>query len=188
VSIFIILFIITVCIAKYLINSEYKKCRSHYKFVQGDIRWTPKDTLVTSLLSLSAGILSSLLGIGGGMILSPVMLELNVIAPVTAATASYMILFTSLSACVQFAVLNRILWDYGGIFTVVGFISAIVGQTVLNWLVAKYNKKSFIVFCIVIIIGLSAILLTVTGSMRVVAQLTNDAYMGFNSYCDPPPS
>jgi len=182
-SIFPVLFALTYLVARYLIDLENKKCRLHYKFMQGDIRYTPTNTIIVSLVSLGSGVLASLLGIGGGMVLSPVMLELEVLPAVTAATASYMILFTSISACVQFAVLQRILWDYGGTLTVIGFFAATIGQTVLTWLVKKYNKKSYIVFCVVLIIGLSTILLSITGSQRATDQLRFDAYMGFNPYC-----
>lgn len=65
-------------------------------------------------------------------------------------------------------------------FAVVGFIASLVGQTALNWLVLKYpiftdwicgciliirfNKKSYIVWCVVSIIAASALLLSVTGT------------------------
>jgi len=183
VTIFPILFFITGIVVWYLVNLEKRRSNLHYKFFQGDIRWTPSNTLITSLLSLGAGILSSLLGIGGGMVLSPVMLDLKVLPSVTAATASYMILFTSIASSVQFAILGRVLWDYGGVFTVMGFLSAFVGQTVLNLLVKKYNKKSCIILFIVIIIGLSTLLLGVSSGIDVAEQIKNDAYMGFSSYC-----
>lgn len=37
----------------------------------------------------------SLLGIGGGMITGPLLLEMGVLSQVTAATSSFMVLFTS---------------------------------------------------------------------------------------------
>jgi uncharacterized membrane protein YfcA len=183
VTIIPILLLITLAVAYYLIKQEYKKQRLHYKFVKGDVRWTPNYTLIISALSLGAGILSSLLGIGGGMILSPMMLEMQVLPEIVAATSTYMILFTSLSAVVQFAVLGRIIWDYAGVYCVIGFISAIVGQSVLSYIVKKYNKTSIIIFCIVAVIGCSVILLGVTGIMRFADQVSHGAYLGFNPYC-----
>ena len=47
--------------------------------------------LLASSNYLIAGILASLLGVGGGMIKGPVLLELGMSADVTAATSSYMI-------------------------------------------------------------------------------------------------
>jgi len=183
VTIIPILILITLVVGYHLVKQEFKKQRLHYKFVKGDVRWTPNYTLVISALSLGAGILSSLLGIGGGMILSPMMLEMQVLPEVVSATATYMILFTSLSAVVQFSVLGRIIWDYAGVYCVIGFFSAIVGQSVLSYIVKKYNKTSIIIFCIVVVIGCSVILLGVTGIMRFADQVKNGANLGFNPYC-----
>jgi uncharacterized membrane protein YfcA len=183
VTIIPVLSLITLTVGYYLIKQDYKKQRLHYKFVNGDVRWTLNYTLVISALSLGAGILSSLLGIGGGMILSPMMLEMQVLPEVVAATSTYMILFTSLSAVVQFAVLGRIIWDYAGVYCVIGFFSAIVGQSLLSYIVKKYNKTSIIVFCIVAVISCSVILLGVTGIMRFADQVKHGAYLGFNPYC-----
>uniref|UniRef100_A0A6B2L3R1 Uncharacterized protein n=1 Tax=Arcella intermedia TaxID=1963864 RepID=A0A6B2L3R1_9EUKA len=181
--VFPVLFIITAFIIRYLISTETKKIALDYKYLLGDIHWNKKNSGIISLLSFGAGILSSLLGIGGGMILSPLMLELNVLPAVTAATSSYMILFTSLAAAAQYAILSRILWDYGGTLLVLGFISGIIGQLGLNWVVKKYNKMSLIIFTIVLIIGCSTILLGVTGGLRVLNKMRHSAYMGFNHYC-----
>lgn len=82
----------------------------NYRYAEGDIRWTIKRTTIIASISLGAGVLASLLGIGGGKyvslliqrlfmahaspvgaILSPVMLELGVPPSVTAATGSFMI-------------------------------------------------------------------------------------------------
>eukprot|EP01130_Rhizamoeba_saxonica_P010312 TRINITY_DN4220_c0_g1_i3.p1 TRINITY_DN4220_c0_g1~~TRINITY_DN4220_c0_g1_i3.p1 ORF type:complete len:420 (-),score=54.50 TRINITY_DN4220_c0_g1_i3:554-1813(-) len=91
ISLFPVLLILTIFIIRYLIKNESLKTRNGYSFQTGDIRWTKKKTIATGLISAFAGILSSLLGIGGGMVLSPVMLELHVLPEVTAATSSFMI-------------------------------------------------------------------------------------------------
>lgn len=45
-------------------------------------------------MAIASGIVSSLVGIGGGMLLGPVMLELGILPDVTAATSSFMIVRT----------------------------------------------------------------------------------------------
>uniref|UniRef100_A0A6B2L2X6 Membrane transporter protein n=1 Tax=Arcella intermedia TaxID=1963864 RepID=A0A6B2L2X6_9EUKA len=181
--IFPILFLITFMTVRYLLLSEKLKKALDYKYLPGDIHWNKKNSGIISLLSFGAGILSSLLGIGGGMILSPLMLELNVLPAVTAATSVCMIFFTSSSASVQYAILSRILWDYGGVLFVIGLFSGIIGQLGLSWIVKKYKKMSLIIFTVVLIIGCSTILLGVTGGLRVLNKMRHSAYMGFNHYC-----
>ncbi len=53
--------------------------------------WTNKSTAVVASIAFVAGVISSLLGIGGGMVLSPIMLELEVLPEITASTSSFMI-------------------------------------------------------------------------------------------------
>ena len=48
-----------------------------------------------SLWSLTAGMLAGMLGIGGGMVINPLLLELGMKASVVASTTGFTILFTS---------------------------------------------------------------------------------------------
>jgi uncharacterized membrane protein YfcA len=55
------------------------------------MKWTPVTTFFMTLISFFAGILAGLLGIGGGILFGPVMLEYGVLPEVAAATSSFMI-------------------------------------------------------------------------------------------------
>lgn len=79
----------------HLIKDNEVKNEISYPFVQGDIQWTRKRTLTTCVISLFAGVLASLLGIGGGLVLGPLMLEMKVIPQVSTATSSLMIVTPS---------------------------------------------------------------------------------------------
>jgi len=178
------LIMFTVAYGWYLIRRDYLKRDLCYPFKLGDIRWSPKVTLKIGSVSFLSGVLASLLGIGGGMIISPVMLELGVLPEVTAATSSFMILFTSLSSTAQFLVAGTLQYDYAVWFSIVGLISSFVGQTLLNHLVKKYKKKSYIIFAISIIIVGSTILLGITGIIDVVKNIKQKQSMGFQSLCN----
>jgi len=145
--------------------------------------FTVKKSMFICAFSLFAGILSSLLGIGGGILLSPLMLELGVSPDATAATSSFMILWTSLAAIIQFILDSRLPYDYSPTYLGLGFISSIVGQVVMSALVKKYNKRSFIVFCILVVIILSTILLFTTGTIQVVEQIRLGIDLGFTPFC-----
>ena len=51
--------------------------------------------MAISLIGLITGILSGMLGIGGGIVMGPVMLQLKVRPEVSIATSSTMVFFTS---------------------------------------------------------------------------------------------
>jgi len=182
-GVFPLVIALTYWVGRHLIAENVTKQKLGYTFQEGDIRWTKKSTILISIVSVAAGILASLLGIGGGMVLSPLMLELKVLAQVTAATSSFMILFTSVSAIVQFLVLGKLLLDYGIWFAIVGFLSSFAGQTGINYLMKKYNKSSYIVFAIAAVIGVSTVLLVITGLMELVSNVKEGVSMGFHPLC-----
>eukprot|EP01112_Ceratiomyxa_fruticulosa_P018429 TRINITY_DN5880_c0_g1_i1.p1 TRINITY_DN5880_c0_g1~~TRINITY_DN5880_c0_g1_i1.p1 ORF type:complete len:511 (-),score=57.15 TRINITY_DN5880_c0_g1_i1:88-1620(-) len=151
----------------------------------GDILWSAKKILLVGIFSLFAGVLASLLGVGGGLIKAPVLLELGLSPDVTAATSSYMILFTSLSSSIQYLLLGRLILDYGLIFFFIGIVASFFGQTALNWMVSKYNRKSYIIFVIAAVIGLSTLLLMVTEVLSFIGSGGSDK---FTWICDSAPS
>jgi len=170
-------------IGKHSMQEEIKKESNFYPYKDGDIRLTFKNVLIISLVSAFAGIFASLLGIGGGMVLSPLLLELGVLANVAAATSSFMILFTSISSIIQYTILGRIMLDYGIALATIGLLSSIVGQTFLDWLVRKYDRRSYIVFSVLIIILLATILLGITGVIDFFHKFKESDYIGFYDFC-----
>lgn len=69
-----------------------------------------------------------LFGIGSGMILGPVLLSMSVSPRVSTAISAFMILFTSSSTSLQYALLGMLrldyaLWEFG-----YGFVGALIGQ------------------------------------------------------------
>lgn len=45
---------------------------------EGEIRWTSKSVLIFPMISIAAGVIGGLLGLGGGIIIGPLLLEMGV--------------------------------------------------------------------------------------------------------------
>jgi uncharacterized membrane protein YfcA len=73
--IFPVLILFQVFHSRFLINRHQVKLAAGFVFVQGDVKWTKDSIIKVSLASFLAGILASLLGLGGGMVLSPLMVR-----------------------------------------------------------------------------------------------------------------
>ena len=69
--------------------------------LRGDIHWTRRAALIYPTYAVFAGVFGGMLGIGGGMILGPLLLELGMIAETTAATSGMAVFLTSASATIQ---------------------------------------------------------------------------------------
>jgi uncharacterized membrane protein YfcA len=74
------------------------KRRDYYEFDENDIHFEKKSTVVFLIsMCFLAGMLSGILGIAGGTIMSPLFLSLNMLPSVTAATNQYIGMVSSLS-------------------------------------------------------------------------------------------
>ena len=172
---------LTFSIGLYLQRTHRAKVTHGFKFCTGDVEWTPFQAFFWPMLSLFAGLAAGLFGIGGGMIKGPLMLEMGILAQTTAATAAFMILFTSSSTVVQFVIMGTMQLDYALWYIVVGFIATVIGQLAINHLVHKYRKTSYIIFAIAIVIGLSCILLAVVGGLNIAEDVRANKHLGFDT-------
>lgn len=124
-----------------------------------DIIWKESKVIMFLGVALFGGIASGLLGIGGGLIVAPLLLEMGLIPEVTSASSSFLVLFTSSSTSVQFMIHGMLNLEYASVLFFISVIASFIGVTFINRLVKKYNRPSIIVFTLGILIGLSALLL-----------------------------
>eukprot|EP01147_Barroeca_monosierra_P006869 gene6869-9523_t len=117
-----------------------------YKFLSGDVIWEGKNLNKYPSLAFFAGVAAAMMGIGGGMVKSPIMLAMGLQPQVVTTTSSFMIIFTSSATTLQYLVLGKIKPEQLGIMLSMGFCGALLGQRVVNHLIAMYKKQSLLVF------------------------------------------
>ena len=98
---------------------------------------------------------------GGGIVKGPLMLQMGVHPAVASASSATMILFTSVTATTSFVVFGLLDFQYAPICFVIGFLSTLVGQLGLAYLMKKANRNSYIAFSIGLVVLLSVILMTI---------------------------
>lgn len=164
------------------------KVLSDYPFIEGDIHWIKSRTLVFPILCTMAGVAAGLLGIGGGMVKGPIMLEMGILPAVQSATANFMVLFTSSSTTLQFAINGQfpgvLQYDYIAWFAFVGCLGGFTGQKVVAYLVKKYKRQSIMVYILALTIGLSAAAMGFIGLQSTMNDLENGVHLGFVGICD----
>lgn len=67
----------------------------------GDLVWDPSTTIWYPLISLAAGVGAGLLGLGGGMVVGPLLLALNNLPAQVTATSAWIVLITATSGLAQ---------------------------------------------------------------------------------------
>ncbi|KAM3336453.1 hypothetical protein ACQJBY_030450 [Aegilops geniculata] len=132
---------------------------------------------------VTAGVLGGLLGIGGGVIMGPLFLELGIPPQVSSATATFAMMFSSSIAVIEYYLLNRFPITYALFFTCVAFIAAIVGQLVARKLINWLGRASFIIFVLSFMILIGVIPLGGVGILNMKHKMVRHEYMGFHDIC-----
>ncbi|EGZ30135.1 hypothetical protein PHYSODRAFT_353731 [Phytophthora sojae] len=179
---------ITLWVGYHLRLLNRSKVLCDYPFVEGDIHWIKRRILVFPTLCTMAGVAAGLLGIGGGMVKGPIMLEMGILPPVQSATANFMILFTSSSTTLQFAINGQFpgerQYDYIAWFALIGCIGGLCGQKVVAYLVKKYKRESIMVYLLAVTIGLSALAMGFIGLKSTLSDIEKGVHLGFHGICD----
>jgi len=180
---FPIVIIIVVMFGIYLLGLQLRKHQLGYHGIKGDVKWNLCNLIFLPFLFFFAGCLSSLLGIGSGMVKAPILNEMGLEPAVSAATSTFMILFTATSTSSQYILLGRMPLDYGLFFGLSGFLAALVGQLVIGYIVKKYKFQSLMVFLLAFVMILSILLMGALGIYKFVISVINNEYLGFKSPC-----
>ena len=136
---------------------------SGYVHAQGEPLWTPRAVVLYPLACVLAGVAAGLLGIGGGMVKGPLLLEMGLVPQAAAATSAFMIFFTSSSTTLQFLLLGALPADFAVLYGVLGFAAALLGGLAVRYAMRRDGGSAFIVFAIAIVLGVSTVLMMWVG-------------------------
>lgn len=164
-----------------LLKDSAKKAEAGYVYLDEDLKWDKKSTVIYPLISTLAGFCAGMFGIGGGIIKGPLMLAMGVHPAVASATSACMILFTSFTATTTFSVYGLMVTDYAIVGAILGFCATFIGQTVMSRILAKSKRNSYIAFSIGFVVLLSALLMTLESVLHLVSEEQNEEFGGI---CD----
>lgn len=168
----------------YLVKVTEKKQRLGYKFDPTDTIWNYRSSTKIALVALVAGLLAGMLGIGGGLVMNPVMLELGVLPEISTATSSSLVFFTSSIAVIVFASGGAIDPEYGGFLFALAFVGSLIGVLVIKRIVTRSGRTSILVLLLAIILGLAAFIIVLYGSLRMSGNEGQTPGWGFRSFCN----
>jgi len=172
-----LLFAITYFYGKQLVKEHRDRSLSSY--APGDIFWNKKNVLIYPLIASSAGVAASLLGVGGGMITGPIMLELGVLPEVSRVTSAYMILFTSSCTTVQYLILGRVRTDEAIWYMFWGLVGAVLGHFGVEWLLKKFKGTYILVY----VLAWAVLISTLAMGAENIFTLVTSGVTGFSSIC-----
>jgi len=159
----------------YLVTRYELKQKIGFTYVDGDIQWDKRATILYPAICCLAGLFAGMFGVGGGIVKGPLMLAMGVHPKVASGTSACMIFFTSITATTSFIVFGLLVYDYAFICLFLGFFATLVGQISLSYLMKKNERNSYISFSIGAVVLLSAMLMT-TESLVSAAENKGDSH------------
>jgi hypothetical protein len=119
--------------------------------------WTRRRATLVPLVAFIAGVGAGLLGIGGGMLVGPLLLELGVEPRGVAATGAFVVLAADSSVVAQFAVLGLLPESHGATLALTSFVGTAVGQVAAERAIAATGRTAVVTLIIATVIGISAL-------------------------------
>lgn len=136
--------------------------------------------------SFLAGALAALCGIGGGMIMGPLLVELKVPPPVSSAVTATTLLVLSSSTLLVYWCRDVAPQDYAMCLSFFTMAGAMTGKIVVNWWVQRTGQQSVIVWALAGVTILSTVLMGLQG-IRTVSD-EGWASLSFQNFCGLLPS
>jgi uncharacterized membrane protein YfcA len=119
------------------------------------------------LMGFAIGFLSGMFGVGGGFILTPLLIFLGVPPAVAVGTSASQVVAASVSGAVAHWRRNNVDLQMGLILIAGGFVGALVGVKVLAFLIARGQLEPFVAVSYVVLLGVVGTLMLIE-SVRVL--------------------
>lgn len=164
----------------YVRNETITRQNNNYSITESDISFSTKRILMLVIMSSITGILSTYMGIGGGMLINPLLINLGLSADVVLATASVTTFYSSLITVINYIISNRIMWEYALVWGITSSVGSGIGLCIISRYGRKYNYG--IVIMLSIIIFISIIMIIVNTIITNGQELITD--FKFNDICN----
>jgi len=112
------------------------------------------------MVAFGAGLLGGSLGLGGGIIISPVLLEVGMHSEAVQATTATFVFLSSSLATVQYVVFQQVAWDFALWYGTFAVAATLLGQRICEAYVQRHKRYSMITLSIagVLLFSLAALL------------------------------
>lgn len=114
-------------IYKHYLKESEEKNKLKMAINESDFKYDKDLIIRINILGVFVGTLSAMLGIGGGIIVAPVLLSLGLEPSEASATTSFVTLFTSFMNLIKYMMIGSIVWDYAIVACIAGCIGFYIG-------------------------------------------------------------
>jgi uncharacterized membrane protein YfcA len=119
--------------------------------------------------------MAGLLGIGGGLILGPLLLDLGLHPIISTATSNFLVVFISAGTSMQFIIHGMMNFRYGLVCVVFSTFGSYIGTLMIQRLLERTKRSSILIFSLSIVLGISTIFIPTHTFIQIIHKLKNGA-------------
>ena len=151
-SIYWLVFIIYCCVSLFFIKMAFDNIKARYAYKKSidpntnddKLKYLEENTVRIVLLTVFAGIVSSMVGIGGGMITNPILLGMGLDPKATSSTSTFLIMTTALASSFIYLISGQLNISYAICMGIPCTLSAYYGsKEILNY-INRTHKNSIL--------------------------------------------
>jgi len=133
-----------------------------------ELDWTAKGAFRFSLIILVISSLSTFMGIGGGMLMGPLLLYLGMSTENVVATSTAMTFISASVSLIQYSMTGNLLVLHVVWYAGLSLVASALGQLLYYMYIQKSGRRKTLVYILGGLIGVTAVLLVMTGIIRLV--------------------
>jgi len=162
--------VVSMLMLRRLVDESEEKQSCGYLFAEGDVVWTRKTGTKLAVATVIAGIVAGLIGIGGGMVVGPILLELGFNPQVSSALTATNVLMSSSTVGMLVLMTGAAPIDEALFFAAICFLGAYFGKNFLGKLIKRLGKTSLIIFILGGVIFLAILAVIGQGILEIASS------------------
>ncbi len=125
--------------------------------------------------AIAGGFIAGLVGVGGGIVVTPMLLEAGLKPKETASTSNFLLVFTALVGTTLFIFQGSLRTDYGIFYAIFCSGATVLGNQFIKDYIKRTKKSSLIVFLVLYILVVSVIVLPINGIAHLISDIKSHA-------------
>jgi uncharacterized membrane protein YfcA len=155
--------VISAGIIRYLKSRTHQKISVGYNFDDYDMIWNYTPSCICFTCALLAGTSAGLLSIGGGIVMSPIMIKLGLRPQVVVATSSVLYVLTSSLAVILHSISGSLNLGYSLWLAASSLVGSCVGILGMKVLVKRFERASIMIFAMTLLLALCTLVVPIYG-------------------------
>ena len=159
--------------------------RINFPSYRGEVKFDPKRIMIVCSVSILAGTIAAIVGIGGGMIYIPLLLIIGYPPFVASSTSMFMVMYSSIGNVIAYSVQGKVYYAYGAWYALWTMLGVILGVTGANKIVKKTGRQSLFIFLLAGVLVLGIIFSIVFNTLNIIDDVNEgEKIFKFKSVCN----